>query len=409
MGHHNAPTITVNDDDSVRLSPSLHTVRMVLLFIGMAGLGIGALASVFIENGSKHFFHSYLLNFCFFLSISLGALFFVSIQHLTRAAWSVVVRRIAEIIAQNVIPMALLFLVIAIPVLSLSTTLYSWNDWDTTDPLIQHKAPYLNSIFFTFRAVFYFACWIVVARFFMTKSLEQDKSGDRKLTLDMQSWSSWAVVAFALTVSFAAFDWLMSLDPHWFSTMFGVYFFAGCNLSFFAFLTVVVFLLQRTGKLENVVTQEHYHDLGKYIFGFTLFWGYIAFSQFLLYWYANIPEETKWYEIRQLNGWEYISLTLLFGHFFLPFFGTMSRSIRRNKYMLTGWAVFILFMHWVDMYYLVMPQFSPEGPVFGVFDVCCFLGIGGLFTSCLIWFALDRPLVPVKDPRLPESLALKQL
>lgn len=417
MGGHHKPTITVTDDESIRLNPAWQSVRLVAMAVGVAALLL-AMGIGLTQESSSYFFHSYLTSFVYFLSISLGALFFVPIHHLTRAGWSVVVRRVAELLSQNLIPMAILFLVILFPVLFGSHTLFEWNDpakWDTAsaeyDQLIAHKSPYLNPIFFTIRAIIYFGTWICIARYFFLNSLSQDGNGDKQITLKLQKWSSLAVVLFALTVTFASFDWLMSLDPHWFSTIFGVYFFAGSALSFFAFMTVVIFLLQRDGKMAEIVTKEHYHDLGKYTFGFTLFWGYIAFSQFLLIWYANIPEETGWYLRRQENGWEVVAIMLIFGHFFIPFFGVMSRHIRRNKYILTGWALFILVMHYVDLYYIVMPQVAVGhehvSPSFGLIDVCCIVGIGGLYISSLIWFATDKPLVPVKDPRLSESLALQ--
>ncbi|WDI40641.1 quinol:cytochrome C oxidoreductase [Bremerella sp. P1] len=415
MGGHHKPTITVTDDESIRLNPAWQSVRLVAMAVGVLALLL-AMALGMTQESSSYFFHSYLTSFVYFLSISLGALFFVPIHHLSRAGWSVVVRRVAELLSQNLIPMAILFLVILFPVLFGSHTLFEWNDpakWDVAsaeyDQLIAHKSPYLNPIFFTIRAIVYFATWICIARYFFLNSLAQDGNGDKQITLKLQKWSSLAVVLFALTVTFASFDWLMSLDPHWFSTIFGVYFFAGSALSFFAFMTVVIFLLQQDGKMAEIVTKEHYHDLGKYTFGFTLFWGYIAFSQFLLIWYANIPEETGWYLRRQENGWAIVAIMLIFGHFFIPFFGVMSRHIRRNKYILTGWAVFILVMHYVDLYYIVMPQVAhgTAAPSFGLIDLCCIVGIGGLYISSLIWFATDKPLVPVKDPRLSESLALQ--
>ncbi|MEW4456357.1 quinol:cytochrome C oxidoreductase [Bremerella sp. JC817] len=415
MGGHHKPTITVTDDESIRISPAWQSLRVLGLF-GGAGLLIVAWLIGKFSDSSSYFYFSYLTSFVYFLSISLGALFFVPIHHLTRAGWSVVVRRICELITQNLIPMAALFLIILLPVVFGSHSLFEWNNpelWNKDsshyDQLIAHKSPYLNPTFFAIRAIIYFSAWICIARYFFLNSLAQDSNGDKQITLKMQKWSSLAVVTFALTVTFASFDWLMSLDPHWFSTIFGVYFFAGCALSFFAFLTLTVFLLQQSGKLEGIITKEHYHDLGKYTFGFTLFWAYIAFSQFLLIWYANIPEETGWYLRRQENGWAYVAIALIFGHFFIPFFGVMSRHIRRNKYALVCWALLILVMHYVDLYYVVMPQVAhgTAAPSFGLIDVCCIVGIGGVYISFLIWFATDKPLVPLKDPRLQESLALQ--
>lgn len=415
MGGHHKPTITVTDDESIRLNPAWQSVRVVSLAAGVVCLLL-AMALGMMQQDKSYFFHSFLTSFVYFLSISLGALFFVPIHFLARAGWNVVVRRVAELMMQNLIPLSMLFLVILLPVLFGSYSLFDWNNPELLvqggehyDQLIAHKAPYLNWGFFTIRAFIYFGAWIGIARYFYTNSLKQDGTGDKQITLNLQKNSSLAVIIFALTVTFASFDWLMSLDPHWFSTIFGVYFFAGCAVSFFAAITIILFLLQSDGKLVGIVTKEHYHDLGKYTFGFTLFWGYIAFSQYLLIWYANIPEETGWYLRRQENGWAYVAILLLFGQFFIPFFGVMSRHVRRNKYALTGWAIFILVMHYVDLYYIIMPQVGAAdgAPTFGLIDVFCLLGIGGVYVSSLIWFATDKPLVPIKDPRLDESLALQ--
>ena len=413
MGGHHKPTITVTDDDSIRLGPGWQTVRYIGLYGGVSFLILATILGVI--SGKEYLYFSYLTSFVYFLSISLGAVFFVPIHHLSRAGWSVVIRRVAELLSQNVITMAFLFIPIFMLVVTGNYQLFEWNNpalWSIDSPeydqLVALKFPYLNPVFFAIRAFIYFGVWIAIARYFYLRSLDQDSNGDKQTTLTLQKWSTVAVVGFALTATFASFDWLMSLDPHWFSTIFGVYFFAGCALSFFAFMTVMLFLLQKNGTMSHCVTREHYHDLGKYMFGFTLFWAYIAFSQYLLIWYANIPEETGWYLRRQSNGWAYVAIALVFGQFFIPFFGVMSRHVRRNKYVLAGWAVFILIMHYVDIYYIVMPQVAggTAPPTFGLIDLCCIFGIGGLYISQLIWYATDKPLVPVKDPRLSESLAL---
>jgi len=414
MGHHNIPPITVNNDETIRLGQPAQKVRMVSLAVGLGGLLLGGLLGMLEGDAFARFFHSYLISFCFFVSLSLGGLFFVALQHLVRAGWSVTVRRISEITAAAVVPMSILFLPILGPMLmntESASSLYVWNSAEkvATDELVAHKAPYLNAGFFAIRAIFYFLVWGVAARFFLRNSLAQDQTGDAAKTLRMQELSPITLILFALTVTFASFDWLMSLNPHWFSTIFGVYFFAGSIVSFFAMLAVVAVLLQHFGKLNDVITTDHYHDLGKYLFGFTMFWAYIAFSQYLLIWYGNIPEETEWFLVRQNNGWETIALVLIFGHFILPFLGLMSRHVRRRKLLLAAWGVWILAMHWVDLYWIVMPQVSPEGITFGLIDVCCLLGIGGFYLSNLIWIAADRPLVPVQDPWLSESLAFKQV
>jgi hypothetical protein len=349
------------------------------------------------------------LNFCFFVSLSLGALFFVIIQHLTRAGWSVAVRRLAECLAAVLPYWGFLF----IPVLALMVagdgSLYVWNDAAhvESDELLQLKRPYLNAPFFILRALVYLGVWALMARYYWRKSVAQDVTGDVSNTHQMQWWSGPATLAFSATAAFAAFDWLMSLDPHWFSTIYGVYFFSGCTVAFFAALVVLMFLLQRGGLVQDSITVEHYHDVGKWLFGFVFFWGYIAFSQYMLIWYANIPEETTWYLARQSEGWAWVSVLLLFGHFLIPFCGLLSRHVKRNKLALAGWAAWLLLMHWLDLYWLVMPKLGDGGPRIGVADLFCFAGMGALYVAIVIRVAAERGLVPARDPRLDESLGFK--
>jgi hypothetical protein len=201
----------------------------------------------------------------------------------------------------------------------------------------------------------------------------------------------------------------MSLDAHWFSTIYGIYYFGGSMVAFFAAACLAIAWLRRMGLLRELVGTEHLHDFGKLLFGFNCFWAYIAFSQYLLIWYSNIPEETQWYLRRQQNGWGVISLVLIFGHFAIPFLGMMSREVKRNLAAMTFWSVWLLGMHWLDLYWLAVPQASPAGPTLGLMDLACFVGCGGLFAASWLWLAGSCPLVPVRDPRLPESLAFHNI
>jgi len=196
----------------------------------------------------------------------------------------------------------------------------------------------------------------------------------------------------------------MSLSPHWFSTIFGVYYFAGCVVGSLALLIVMTRALQLSGRLTHAVSVEHYHDLGKLLFGFTFFWAYIAFSQFLLIWYANIPEETMWYQKRMENGWQWVSLLLLFGNFIVPFLGLMSRHVKRQPKLLAGWAAWLLLMHYVDLYWLAMPEVLVS-PSIGLTELGCLAAFGGLMVAAWSKVAAKHALIPVHDPRLPESLA----
>lgn len=411
-------TETINIQDENRFLGELGP-RMLQggLIVGAVGIGLSLLLSLATEERALDtFLHSYLLNFTFFLSISLGALFFVATQHVTAAGWSVTIRRIAEFMAWLLPWMLLLFLPILLSVLFGRYDLYHWNNPELMNPesdvyneLLAKKSAYLNPAFFGVRAVIYFGIWFLLARYLVLKSLEQDQTGNPELTNKMQSFGAPALLLFALTTSFAAFDWLMSLDAEWFSTIFGVYFFAGSALGFFATVTLISMALQSSGRLTNAISIEHYHDLGKFLFGFIVFWAYIAFSQYMLIWYANIPEETQWYLVRQSNGWQWVSLTLLFGHFIIPFFFLMSRHVKRNKLTLGIAAVYVLIMHWIDLYYLVMPSLmEKEFHLSGLFiDLACLVGMGGLYVAGFAYVAGERSLVPERDPRLEECLAFK--
>jgi hypothetical protein len=381
-------------------------VRWALL-VGVVGLAASVALAFLVEDGAQRFFASYLVSFAYFLSLSLGALFFVMIQHLTRAGWSVVIRRQAEMIAANLGWLAVLF----IPVLVGMGDLYPWTDAAgvAEDELLQWKQPYLNVPFFLVRCVVYFGVWFLLSRYFLRRSLEQDETGDFMLTVRMERTSAPAMVAFAFTLTFASFDFLMARDPKWFSTIYGVYYFSGGVLAVCAFLPVVTFLLQRAGLVRHAITIEHYHDLGKLVFAFVVFWAYIAFSQYMLIWYANVPEETTWYLLRQNEPWAVVSLTLLFGHFVIPFLALISSFPKRHKAVLVGAAIYMLVMHWIDIYWLVMPESSPDSIPLSPFDLTTFLGVGGLYVAAIANRMRNRSLLPRRDPRLGESLGFENV
>ncbi|QDU06212.1 hypothetical protein V6x_59630 [Gimesia chilikensis] len=375
-------------------------------------LPVAFVLGMVFNHGWDLFAFSYLQSTFFCLSISLGALFFVMIQQLTRAGWSVVLRRISEFLSLGVIPMAVLVLPIVLLSLTGNDTLYKWASAENVaqDTLLQHKAPYLNNGFFAIRYVIYFASWIFLARFFLNKSLAQDESGDPELTLLMERRSGPAILLYAFTLTFAAFDFIMSLDAHWFSTIFGVYYFAAGLVGFFSVLAISLVFLRSKGLLKEPVTVEHLHDVGKLLFAFNCFWAYIAISQYLLIWYANIPEETTFFLPRQTNGWGTVSLMLVIGHFAIPFVFFMSRWMKRNPKTLCFWAVYLLIMNWVDIFWLVMPNLAFDGmdpavsfPMI-LINVCCTIGVGGIFVATILKLSAGKSIMPVRDPRLEESL-----
>ena len=370
---------------------------------GVGVLVVAAVIALFGDSAITRFSAGYLVAFMFFLSISLGAMFFVILHYLVGSTWSVAIRRVAELLMAPITLLGVLSLPILVPLLLGGAELYSWNNAElrVTDPLVAGKTPYLNAPFFVLRCMIYFAAWAGISAYFSRLSRRQDEVPGPELTERMRRSSGPAMLAFAVTVNFAAFDLLMSLDPHWFSSIFGIYFFAGCAVAIFAALPIVLFVAQRYGRMCTEVTVEHYHDLGKLLFGFTCFWGYIAFSQYILIWYANIPEETFWYAARQEGVWAAISLALILGHFVLPFFGMMSRKVRRNRTVLVGWACVLLLMHWVDLIWLVLPSVK-VGP--GIVQLLCFIGLGSLWVATVLREMIASRLVPLGDPSLPDSI-----
>jgi hypothetical protein len=287
--------------------------------------------------------------------------------------------------------------------------LYHWTDAAAVehDPLLAKKVGFLNPTFFMIRLVFYFLVWGVMATFLHRTSLAQDASGDPRLTLRMERLSAPGMVLFALSLNFAAFDLLMSLDPHWFSTIFGVYYFAASVVGFFAIMPKIVYLLQSRGILSNAITVEHYHDIGKLMFAFVVFWAYIAFSQYMLIWYGNVPEETEWFLKRQTGEWTTVSLMLIFGHFVLPFLLLVSRMIKRRPLPLAITGGFVAAMCWMDIYWLVIPEFSPGVARFGLLDIFCLVGMSGIWSSALLLRLGRHSVIAEKDPRLEESLAFE--
>lgn len=404
---HKAPDLS---GENIQLGDAGETLRRVAFGAGVLGvLATGFLASTGGEETWQRSMLSYLQNYMYWLSIMLGALFFVLIQHATRAGWSVVVRRIAETFAANGLLMAVLAMPIIVLVFMGGDPFFEWTNAKkvASYELLQHKSPYLNVNFFLVRMVVYVAIWALLGTWYHRMSVRQDQTGDPKLTGKMQWMAGPGLYLFAITLTFCAIDLMMSLEPTWFSTMFGVYYFAGSALSFFAILPIVAFSLQRSGRLQKAITIEHFHDMGKLIFAFIVFWAYIAFSQYMLIWYANIPEETQWFLARQTGEWEAVSWFLLFGHFVVPFFALISRFPKRRPQLLIVGAAWILFVHWVDLYYVIMPHANPGKVDFVLTDLTAFVGLGGLFLGAFLTRVKGHSLIPQRDPRLAESLAFE--
>jgi hypothetical protein len=421
-------------------SKSLQRAMGVLFGIGIGG-AVAMLAFEKAEMGL--FWKAYLQNFIFLVAISLGGLFFVVIQHLTRAGWSVAVRRPAEILASNLRWLWILFL----PIVFLwfrgqAFHIWPWADMATFAAhapeeahLVEKKLGYFSLFgifhgdFFWARTVAYFVIWGLLAHFFYTNSLRLGGSGDVNISRRMQLMAAPAIILFGLTATFAAIDWMMSISPAWFSTMFGVYFFAGCCTVGFAALIVTCVLVQSTGTMKGVISEEHYQDLGKLLFGFGMvFWAYIGYSQYMLIWYANLPEETGWFLARQIGDWVWLSVFLLVGHFIVPFLAFISRWPKRMPTVLAMGAGWMLLIGWFDLYWLVHPE-VPAGigavrryselnstfpdhtsthllnPVHWLLLV----GMVGLYGMMTIRELRRSPLICVKDPRVGESLRFENM
>lgn len=410
MGAHKTPEYT---EEQITVGPGAASLMKISFAVGAVGLAVSAYLGSTHNDHWASFLFSYLVAFMFVLSIGLGMLFFVTLQHLTRAGWSVVLRRQAEFIAAAVPMLFVLFLPILISTLMGSHALFHWNDaaLAQTDHFLHVKEPFLNVPFFTIRCVFYFGFWSILAWFMLKTSLKQDQNGDIALTNLRENVSAPGMMVFALTLTFATVDYVMSINFHWISTMIGVYYFAGSFMTCLALLSIVHLQLQKNGKLPGLVTKEHYHDLGKLLFGFVFFWGYIAFSQFMLIWYANMPEGTDWFQPRTHGEWETYTRFLIACHFFIPFVGLISRHAKRRLKILKFWAVWLIVMQWADMYYIIMPGLADNhgGDTtvipFNIMDITCLIGVAGIFAGTVFMIARGKKMVPINDPRLPECLA----
>lgn len=388
------PTIT----DALEF-PSDLNVTKTFFGVGVAGLiasGIG-----FFLNQDQFFF-SYLVSFAFFSSIALGSLFFVMLQHLTRSHWSVALRRIPETLSSNILIWGLFF----IPIILGIHSLYHWSHADAvaSDPVLLGKEPYLNTTFFVIRQIIYFGVWGFLGYRLYKASIEMDETENWGLQTLMRRTSGPGMFIFAITLAFASFDWLMSLDPHWYSTMFGVYYFSMTFQAIFAVLILMVIYLWRKGLLTSTIQRSHLYDLGVQLFGYTVFYAYIAFSQFFLIYYANIPEETVWFLHRLEGGYQYLAYFYLFGRFVIPFVILLGKKPKTNYKVVSGVAALIVVSHLVEVYWIVMPVLDHGGLHFNWMLITTFLGLGGIFFGLFFHKFKQQKMVPVNDPNLAESI-----
>lgn len=368
--------------------------RRPLLPLTVAAVLLSSLA--WFAAADSRLMASYLVGFLFFVTVGLGALFFVLVQHLTRAGWSVTIRRRAEHLSAVLVAAPVLF----VPIACRLELLYPW-----IDPAVAgHRAVVLNPAAFQLRAAIYLLLWAVIAWRFRRGSLTQDTNGDPAETRRLQSLSAPALLLFALSLTLAAFDWIMSLSPHWYSTMFGVYFFSGAVVGGFAAIALQATRLRSAEASKKWLTEHHLHQHGKLLFAFVTFWAYVGFSQFLLIWYANLPEETVWFAERLAGPWCGLTVALVLGHFIVPFALLLSQRGKRHDRRLAAVACWLLAVHYFDLFWLVVPAVAPR-ELFAWGDLAAAVGFSALLVGVLRLAARGGAVIPERDPRLAECLA----
>ena len=371
--------------------------------MGVALVGVVGTAVGFLIAGQERFFQAYLVAYTFVFGIVLGSMALLMVQHLSGGAWGIVIRRPLEAAVRTMPIMALLYLPIAFGV----HDLYHWSHPEVVagDPVLEWKAPYLNTTFFYIRQAVFFAIWIAISQRLLAWSAEQDRSGDPALIRKFSMLSGAGLVIYSLTVTFAMVDWTMSVNPHWFSTMWGPLYMVGQGLSAMAFAITIVIMLSQTAPLNRIVTSHHLHDLGKLLFAFLMLHAYLSFSQFLIVWSANLAEEIPHYLIRWDSGYQYVSIFMILGHFAVPYALLLSRDIKRSFTRLRIIAMWLLFARVVDYYWHVAPEFHKEGLSVGLLDVATPIAIGGVFLALFAANLRKHSLLPVNDPGLPKALA----
>jgi hypothetical protein len=365
----------------------------------VAGLGIlGCLVGVFAAR--LQFFQAYLIAYLFFLGLGLGSMAILMIQYVTGGAWGAVIRRLLESATRTLPLMAVLFL----PIVLGLTELYEWArpEHVAHDLALQHKSAYLNVPFFVARAVFYFAAWLLTAYFLNRWSLEQDSAPDARLTRRLEMLSRGGLLLYALTMSFAAIDWGMSLEPHWGSTIYGVMLMGGQGLSTFAFVIPMAALIAARPPFSRVITAEQFHDLGKLMLAFVMLWAYFALSQYLIIWSGNLPEEIPFYLKRTRHGWQWVAFVLVMIHFCLPFLVLLSRDVKRHARAVSMVACMLIAARIVDLFWLLRPGIAPEGG-FGLswVDPAALAAVGGMWMWLFVAQLKTRPLLPLNDPAIP--------
>jgi hypothetical protein len=383
-----------------QLRADMRQWRTRALIAGVLGSVISA-AGFFIA-GPTQFYRSYLWSFMFIVALTLGPMAWLMLQYVTGGAWGLVIRRSCEAATRTLPVLLVMFLPVVIGI----NNLYPWPHANlvAADPLLKHKAPYLNVPFFLGRAAFYFAGWMFLSWWFNRWSLKEDLEGHDVVHGKMSAMAGPGLLFWGFSVTFMSLDWILSIDPLWFSTIFGMLFMANQGLTAMAFLIALMVLLYRQRPMSEVLTHRHLHDLGKFMLALVMVWAYFSFSQFLIIWAGNLPEEIPWYLIRLNHGWQFIGFLLVIGHFALPFALLLSRDLKRNFKLLGTIAIFILCMRLVDLYWLITPSFRTKGFGISFLDLTIPIGLIGLWLAYFFTQLEKRPLMPRNAPHLEEVL-----
>jgi len=378
------------------LPSKLNSIGMLLTVIGFIIVIAG-----YLINPDRMAFNN-IIGLTFIISISVGALFFVAIEYLSGAVWSTPFRRITEIVSSLIILVPLF----VIPLLLNIHSVFHWTHPEVvnSDKILSVKAPYLNVNFFIIRVVAFIAIWMLFHYLITKNSRKQDSIKDQTLTTKNIKLSAVFIPFFALTISFTGIDWLMSLEPHWFSTIFGIYYFSGTVLAALAAVTYIVIKLNENGFLIKGLAADHYYSLGALLFAFINFWAYIAFSQYLLIWYANLPEETFWFLQRWEGTWMYWTIGLMIVHFLVPYFGLLSQPSKMDPAKLKFFSIWILCAHYYDLYFLVMPNHSKSGVALSWYELGFPILLVGLVIILFYQKAKKENLVAIGDPKLKRGI-----
>jgi hypothetical protein len=381
------------------LLPQMERVQKSALFVGVAALAVSVIG---LFGNAAHFWQSYLFAFIFWAGLTLGCLGIFFLHNVVGGNWGVAIRRLVEA-GLKTLPLIVL---LAIPIFFALGTLYKWTDagYRAEHFAVGHKAAYLNPTWFIIRTLLYFLIWIGSGYRILAMANEHDRTGDRALFKRIKARSAPALLVFVVTTTLAFIDWIMSLEPDWYSTIYGWMYTVGQVLLTFSFLVAVLVLLSKREPFVSFLTKQHYHDIGNLMLAFTMLWAYMSFAQFLIIWAENLPDEIPWYVRRFSGGWGYIAWTIAIFHFFVPFFLLLLRFVKKNPTRLRTLAIWIIIMKILDVFWIVEPAFRQRGLEVYWTDLVTLIGVGGVWLAVFIWNLKSRPLLASHDPRDTYSL-----